>query len=83
MQNTGIIHPRWKAAVESDDYGGPKRRSNIHSNDDEAKNVMGHTNQRTWFEKCCIIVFVDDVLLYGQTAKQLLDYFRTVLDIPK
>ena len=28
-------------------------------------------------------IIVDDVLLYGHTAKQLLAYFRTVLDIIK
>ena len=26
---------------------------------------------------------VDDVLLYGRTAEQMLDYFRTVLDVLK
>ena len=28
-------------------------------------------------------IIVDDLLLYGRTAKQLLDYFRTVLDVLK
>ena len=28
-------------------------------------------------------IILDDVLLYGGTAKQLLDYFRTVLDFLK
>ena len=28
-------------------------------------------------------IIVDDVLLYGRTSRQLLDYFRTVLDVLK
>ena len=43
MWKTGIIHPGQKVAVEIDAYGGPKYRSNICSNDDEATNGMGHT----------------------------------------
>ena len=80
---TGIPHPRYKSAVESDSYGGPKHSSNIFSNEDEATNVMGFNSQITWFEKCCIKIIFDCVLLYGHTAKQLLAYFRTVLDTLK
>ena len=28
-------------------------------------------------------IIVDDVLLYGRTSRQILDYFRTVLDVLK
>ena len=42
-RKTGIIHLGLKAAVESDAYGGPKCMSDIFSNDDEAKNIMGRT----------------------------------------
>ena len=70
-------------AVESDSYGGPKYSSNICSNDDEATDGMLNTSQRMWFEKCCIKIISDDVLLYGRTAGQLLSYFRTVLDVLK
>ena len=44
---------------------------------------MGHTSQRTWFEIFESKIIVDDVLLYGRTADQLLAYFRTVLDVLK
>ena len=69
--------------VEIDSYGGPKCRSKICNNDDEATNVMGHTIQITWVEKCCLKNIVDDVLLYGRKSWQLLDYLRTVLDVLK
>ena len=80
---TGIILPRQKATVESDAYGGPKCSSNICGNEDESKNGMGKTSQRTWFEIFCIHIIVDDVLLYGRTAGHCLEYFRTVLDVLK
>ena len=34
-------------------------------------------------KKCIYKIIVDDVLLYGRTAGQLLAYFRTVLDVLK
>ena len=40
-------------------------------------------SQRTWFENFVSKIIVDGVLLYGRTAEQLLDYFRTVLDVLK
>ena len=44
---------------------------------------MGHTSQIMSFEKCRITIIVDDVLLYGCTAGQLLSYFITVIDVIK
>ena len=44
---------------------------------------MGHTSYGTLVEKGSINIIVDDVLLYGRTAKQLLAYFITVLDVLK
>ena len=55
----------------------------MFSKEDEATYGMGHTSQRTWFQKVASKIIVDDVLLYGRTAEQLLDYFRTVLDVIK
>ena len=43
-KKTGIIQPGRKAAVESDSYGGPKCSYIICINEDEDKNVMGHTS---------------------------------------
>ena len=82
-RKNGIIHPVWKVAAEIDAYGGQKCDSNMCSNGDEAINGMGHTSQRTWFENVVSKIIVDDVLLYGCIAEQLLDYFRTVLDVLK
>ena len=44
---------------------------------------MGNTSQRSWFENVASKIIVDDMLLYGRTSRQLLDYFRTVLDVLK
>ena len=81
--NNGILHPRHKAAVESDAYGGPKCGSNICRNDDEATDGMGHTSEIMWFENFASAIIVDGVTLYGSTSEQLVDYFRTVLDVLK
>ena len=44
---------------------------------------MGRTKKRMWFKAVASIIIIDDVLLYGYTAEQLLAYFRTVLDVLK
>ena len=44
---------------------------------------MWHTSQITWFENVASKIIVDDVLLHGRTAGQILDYFKTVLDVLK
>ena len=63
--------------MEGNSYGIPKSSSKICSNDDEATNVMDSLKH---FSSKLI---VDDVLLYWHTAKQLLEYFRTVLGVLK
>ena len=44
---------------------------------------MGHTSEIMWFENFASAIIVDGVTLYGSTSEQLVDYFRTVLDVLK
>ena len=69
--------------LESDVYGGPKYRSNICSNYDEATNGMVKLAKYGGLKCFASKIIVDDVLLYGITAEQLLAYFITVLDVIK
>ena len=83
-QKTGIIHPGRKVSVEIDAYEDPKFISTICSNDNEAKKMEWYTLAKVrGLNNVASNIILDDVLLYGGTAKQLLDYFRTVLDVLK
>ena len=82
-RNIGILHPIRKLAVGTDTYGGPKCRSNIGINDDEATNGMRYISKGAPAENITSKIIVDDVLLYVCTTKYLREYSRTVLDVLK
>ena len=80
---TGIIYPWIKLGVECDTYGVTKHISNICGNNDEATKWMGYIRKGAWAEKCRIKIIVCDILLYLITVDNLLEYFRTFLDVLK
>ena len=69
--------------VEIDSDGGPKYRSKMCINDDEAKHGMGCISERAQAEKFHIQIIFGGVLLYGCTVKHILAYFRIVLGVLK
>ena len=82
-RKTVILHPRRKAAKESDAYRSPKFIFNICSNDDEAKNGWDTLAKQRGLKKFASTIIADYVLLYGRTADNILAYFRTVMDVLK
>ena len=80
---TGILHPKQKAAVESDSYGGPKCGSNILEMMMKLQIKWDTLSKEHGLINVSSKIIVDGVLLYGSTSRQLIAYFRTVLDVLK
>ena len=69
--------------VEIDAYGRPKLSSRICSNSNEAKmewDTLAKERGLVFFNSKTI---VNDVLLYGSTAQQILDYLRKIMGVLK
>ena len=82
-RKTGILHPGWKAALESDAYGDQNASTIFVAMATKLYMEWDTLSKERGLKKFASKIIVVDVLLYGHTARQLIAYFRTFLDVLK